>query len=67
MANQPLPPALAGDLADTLSSLNLKDISDCDLMRVTRAVHLLMREGCAMLDVVQARALQREEGFKAAV
>ena len=52
------------DLADTLSSLNLKDISDCDLTRVTRAVHLLMREGCAMLNVVQARVLQREVEFK---
>jgi hypothetical protein len=54
------------DLADTLTSLNLKDISDCDLTRVTRAVHLLMREGCAMLNVVQARALQREREFKTA-
>jgi|GEM_PF-373347 len=52
------------DLTDTLSSLTLKDISDCDLTRVTRAVHLLMREGCAMLDVIQARAVQREAGFK---
>jgi hypothetical protein len=55
------------DLTDTLSSLNLTGISDCDLTRVTRAVHLLMREGCAILDVIQARALQREEGFKTAV
>jgi hypothetical protein len=55
------------DLADTLSTLGLKGISDCDLTRVTSAVHLLMREGCAILDVIQARALQREEGFKAAV
>ena len=54
------------DLADTLTSMNLKDISDCDLTRVTRAVHLLMREGCAMLNVVQARALQREREFKTA-
>ncbi|WPN55388.1 hypothetical protein [Pseudomonas sp. P9_31] len=53
------------DLTDTLSSLNLKGISDCDLP--PRAVHLLTREGCAVLDVIQARALQREEGFKAAV
>jgi len=37
------------------------------LTRVTSAVHLLMREGCAILDVIQARALQREEGFKTAV
>lgn len=55
------------DLTDTLSSLNLKNISDCDLTRVTRVVQLLMREGCAVLDVIQARALQREEGFKTAV
>ncbi|MEB0227970.1 hypothetical protein [Pseudomonas sp. 10S4] len=55
------------DLTDTLSSLNLTGISDCDLTRVTRAVHLLTREGCAILNVIQARALQREEGFKAAV
>lgn len=55
------------DLADTLSSLGLKGISDCDLTRVTGAVHLLMREGCAILNVIQARALQREEGFKAAI
>ncbi|MGX0890304.1 hypothetical protein AB7M22_002312 [Pseudomonas sp. ADAK2 TE3594] len=55
------------DLTDTLSSLNLKGISDCDLTRITRAVHLLTREGCAILDVIQARALQREEGFKAAI
>ncbi|MHC8299168.1 hypothetical protein [Pseudomonas sp. ZS1P83] len=55
------------DLADTLSSLDLKNISDCDLTRVTRAVHLLMREGCAVLDVIQARALQREEAFNATV
>ncbi|QAY85603.1 MULTISPECIES: hypothetical protein [Pseudomonas] len=55
------------DLADTLSTLGLKGISDCDLTRVTSAVHLLMREGCAILDVIQARALQREEGFKTAV
>ncbi|PMY52687.1 hypothetical protein C1X69_14420 [Pseudomonas sp. FW305-67] len=41
---------------------NLKGISDCDLTRVTRAVHLLTREGCAVLDVIQARVLQREEG-----
>ena len=55
------------DLTDTLSSLNLKDISDCDLTRITRAVHLLTREGCAVLDVIQARLLQREEGFKTAM
>ncbi|MEO6677172.1 MAG: hypothetical protein ABIO21_07340 [Pseudomonas sp.] len=55
------------DLSDTLTSLNLTGISDCDLSRVTRAVHLLAREGCAMLNVVQARARQREEGYKAAV
>ncbi|SEE01825.1 MULTISPECIES: hypothetical protein [Pseudomonas] len=52
------------DLADTFTSLNLKNISDCDLTRITRAVHLLMREGCAVLDVVQARALQRENEYK---
>ncbi|VVP97748.1 hypothetical protein PS906_04706 [Pseudomonas fluorescens] len=52
------------DLADTLSSLNLKGISDFDLTRVTSAVHLLMREGCAILDVIQARAAQREEAPK---
>ncbi|BBP70181.1 hypothetical protein PHLH6_21850 [Pseudomonas sp. Seg1] len=52
------------DLADTLASLNLKDISDCDLTRVTSAVHLLMREGCAILNVIQARAMQREEAYK---
>ena len=55
------------DLADTFSSLDLKGISDCDLTRITSAVHLLMREGCAILNVIQTRALQREEGFKAAV
>lgn len=55
------------DLTDTLSSLNLKNISDCDLTRVTRVVQLLMREGCAVPDVIQARALQREEAFKATV
>ena len=55
------------DLADTLSSLNLKGISDFDLTRVTSAVHLLMREGCAILDVIQARAAQREEGYKTPV
>jgi hypothetical protein len=52
------------DLADTLSSLGLKGISDCDLTRVTSAVHLLMREGCAILGVIQARALQRRRGSK---
>jgi len=31
------------DLMDTLSTLNLKDISDSDLTRVTRGVHLLTR------------------------
>ena len=55
------------DLADTLSSLNLKGISDFDLTRVTSAVHLLMREGCAILDVIQARAVQREEAYKTPV
>ncbi|MBP5953643.1 MAG: hypothetical protein RR958_00340 [Pseudomonas sp.] len=55
------------DLADTLSSLNLKGISDFDLTRVTSAVHLLMREGCAILDVIQARAMQREEAYKTPV
>ena len=55
------------DLADTFASLNLKGISDCDLTRVTSAVHLLMREGCAILDVIQARAVQREEAYKTPV
>ncbi|PMZ99449.1 MULTISPECIES: hypothetical protein [unclassified Pseudomonas] len=55
------------DLADTFSSLDLKGISDCDLTRITSAVHLLMREGCAILNVIQTRALQREEGLKRAV
>ncbi|MGF6488290.1 hypothetical protein [Pseudomonas frederiksbergensis] len=32
------------DLTDTLSSLNLNGISDCDLIRITRTVHLLTRE-----------------------
>ncbi|MFK3790595.1 hypothetical protein [Pseudomonas piscis] len=43
------------DLMDTLSTLNLKDIADCDLARVTRGVHLLTREGCAVLEVIQWR------------
>ncbi|VVN33730.1 hypothetical protein PS662_05026 [Pseudomonas fluorescens] len=51
------------DLADTFSSLNLKNTSGSDLAHITRAVHLLMREGCAVMDVVQARALQREAGY----
>jgi hypothetical protein len=55
------------DLADTFASLNLKGISDCDLTRVTSAVHLLMREGCAILNVIQARAVQREEAYKTPV
>jgi hypothetical protein len=55
------------DLADTFASLSLKDISDCDLTRVTSAVHLLMREGCAILNVIQARAVQREEAYKTPV
>jgi hypothetical protein len=38
-----------------------------DCLAASRAVHLLTREGCAVLDVIQARALQREEGVKAAV
>ncbi|AJO77825.1 hypothetical protein [Pseudomonas sp. MRSN 12121] len=46
------------DLMDSLSTLNLKDISDCDLTRVTRGVHLLTREGCAVLEVIQWRAAQ---------
>lgn len=46
------------DLMDSLSTLNLKDISDCDLTRVTRGVHLLTREGCAVLEVIQWRATQ---------
>jgi hypothetical protein len=52
------------DLANTLSSVNLKNTSGRDLMCITRAVHLLMREGCAVMDVVQARALQREHEYK---
>lgn len=51
------------DLADTFSSLSLQGISDCDLTRVTSAVHLLMREGCAILNVIQMRAMQREEAY----
>jgi len=43
---------------DTLSTLNLKDIADCDLTRVTRGVHLLTREGCAVLEVIQWRTAQ---------
>ncbi len=43
------------DLMDSLSSLKLKDISDCDLTRITRGVHLLTREGCALLEVIQLR------------
>ncbi|KAA5843588.1 hypothetical protein F2A38_09980 [Pseudomonas chlororaphis] len=46
------------DLMDSLSTLNLKDISDCDLVRVTRGVHLLTREGCAVLEVIQWRTAQ---------
>lgn len=46
------------DLMDSLSTLNLKDTSDCDLARVTRGVHLLTREGCAVLEVIQWRAGQ---------
>ena len=46
------------DLMDSLSSLPLKDISDCDLTRITRDVHLLTREGCAVLEVIQWRAAQ---------
>ena len=38
------------DLANTLSSLNLKDISDCDLMRVTRVVHLLNRYSFTLIN-----------------
>jgi len=53
------------DLMDTLSSLNLKNTSDCDLERVIRAVHLLTREGCEVLNVVQTRALQREYEYNA--
>jgi hypothetical protein len=34
---------------------------------VTSAVHLLMREGCAILNVIQARAVQREEAYKTPV
>ncbi|MBP5090065.1 hypothetical protein HUS91_35895 [Pseudomonas chlororaphis] len=47
------------DLMDSLSTLNLKDISDCDLARVTRGVHLLTREGCAVLEVIQWRTGQQ--------
>ncbi|AZC94883.1 hypothetical protein [Pseudomonas chlororaphis] len=47
------------DLMDSLSTLNLKDISDCDLTRVTRGVHLLTREGCAVLEVIQWRTGQQ--------
>ncbi|WP_409565393.1 hypothetical protein [Pseudomonas protegens] len=46
------------DLMDRLSTLNLKDIADCDLMRVTRGVHLLTREGCAVLEVIQWQTAQ---------
>ncbi|APC17161.1 hypothetical protein BLL42_15955 [Pseudomonas frederiksbergensis] len=53
------------DLMDTLTSLSLKGISDCDLTRVTRGVHLLTREGCAVLEVIQLRVEQMEAGFKA--
>ncbi|MGE8096708.1 hypothetical protein BK659_12240 [Pseudomonas brassicacearum] len=53
------------DLMDTLTSLSLKGISDCDLTRVTRGVHLLTREGCAVLEVIQLRVGQLEEGYKA--
>ncbi|PNG35786.1 hypothetical protein A1395_30940 [Pseudomonas protegens] len=49
------------DLMDTLSTLNLKDIADCDLTRVTRGVHLLTREGCAVLEVIQWRTEQESE------
>jgi len=44
------------DLMDTLSTLGLKNIDDCDLLRVSRGSHLLMREGCALLEVIQVRA-----------
>jgi len=44
------------DLMDTLSSLTLNDTHDCDLERVTRSVHLLTREGCAVLEALQLRA-----------
>lgn len=40
---------------DLMDSLALKDISDCDLTRITRGVHLLTREGCAVLEVIQWR------------
>ena len=43
------------DLMDTLSTLPLRQVDDCDLLRVTRTTHLLMREGCALLDVIQVR------------
>ncbi|WP_416756923.1 hypothetical protein ACMGGD_23245 [Pseudomonas sp. BNK-6] len=46
---------VARDLMDSLSTLGLKDISDCDLTRITRGVHLLTREGCAVLEVIQWR------------
>ena len=44
------------DLMDTLSTLGLKNIDDCDLLRVSRGSHLLMREGCALLEIIQVRA-----------
>lgn len=43
------------DLMDSLSTLPLKDLNDCDLTRITRGVHLLTREGCAVLEVIQWR------------
>ncbi|WP_397459829.1 hypothetical protein AB3464_18450 [Pseudomonas asplenii] len=46
------------DLMDTLSTIPLRQTDDCDLLRVTRVAHLLMREGRAVLDVIQTRAAQ---------
>ncbi|MGC5700939.1 hypothetical protein J4P02_12135 [Pseudomonas sp. NFXW11] len=47
--------AVVRDLMDSLSTLAPKDISDCDLTRITRGVHLLTREGCEVLEVIQWR------------
>ena len=52
------------DLGDLAACAAHRFIVIRDLTRVTQAVHLLMREGCAILDVIQARAVQREEGSR---
>lgn len=52
------------DLMDTLTSLSLKGISDCDRTRVTRGVHLLTREGCAVLEVIQLRVGSWRKGTR---